>query len=61
MNEGQQAKADPHVIDQRLKGLLREAVFLEHEEYNLGSPACHEENDHQNQHLDHLQGRPKER
>ena len=54
MDEGQETKADPHVVDEWFEGLLSETILLEHKEHNLGSPTRHEENDHQNQHLDHL-------
>lgn len=61
MDEGEEAETDPNVVDERLEGLLRETVLLKDEEDDLGTPARHEQDDHQNQHLDHLEERETER
>lgn len=54
VDEGEETETDPDVIDEWLERLLRETVLLIDEEDDLGAPARHEQDDHQDEHLDHL-------
>lgn len=54
MKERQQTEADFGVVYPWVEGRLGQPELLHHDEHNFRTPTGHEQDDHQNQHLDYL-------